>query len=76
MTDILEAISALKKIGIEAFELSSILVIPVDKPKDIYPTVEKARRVFKQIGYEKSWQVDPYYYEKRQTLNGDMYLNA
>lgn len=76
MTDISTAIEALKGIGIESFELSRILVIPVDKPEDIYPTVEKARRVFKQIGYEKSWQVDPYYYEKRQNLNGQMYLNA
>lgn len=76
MTDISAAIDALKGIGIEAFELSRILVIPVDKPEDIYPTVERARRLFKEIGYEKSWQVDPYYYDKRQTLNGDMYLNA
>ena len=76
MTDIPVAIESLKKNGIEAFELSNILVIPVDKPDDIYPMANKARRVFKEIGYEKSWQIDPYYYEKRQTLNGEMYLNA
>lgn len=76
MTDIPVAIGALKENGIEAFELSNILVIPVEKPGDIYPMANKARRVFKEIGYEKSWQIDPYYYEKRQTLTGDMYLNA
>lgn len=76
MSDISTAIDALEKVGITAFELSSILVIPVDSPNDIYDMVTKARRVFKEIGYEKSWQVDPYYYSKRETLNGEMYLNA
>ena len=76
MSDISAAIDALDKVGIKAFELSSILVIPVDSPSDIYDMVNKARRVFKETGYEKSWQVDPYYYSKRETLTGEMYLNA
>lgn len=65
MSDISTAIAELAKRGIEAFELNNILVIPVEIPEDIYPTVEKARRIFREIGYEKSWMVDPYYYEKR-----------
>ena len=76
MTDISAAIDALKEHNIEAFDLSNILVIPVTSPEQIYDTANNARRIFKEIGYEKSWQIDPYYYEKRQTLTGDMFLNA
>ena len=76
MSDILIAIDALKDAGIEAFELSSILVIPVSSPEDIYDMVSKARRIFKEIGYEKSWQVDPYYYQKKRHDDGSLIMEA
>lgn len=73
MTDILKAIDALKEVGIEAFEGHGILVIPASSPEDIYPMAEKARRVFKEIGYEKSWRIDPYYFDKLSSLTSAMY---
>ena len=73
MTDILKAIEALKDVGIEAFEGHGILVIPASSPEDIYPMAEKARRVFKEIGYEKSWRIDPYFFDKRSSLTSAMY---
>lgn len=73
MTDILKAIDALKEVGIEAFEGHGILVIPASSPEDIYPMAEKARRVFKEMGYEKSWRIDPYYFDKLSSLTSAMY---
>ena len=73
MTDILKAIEALKDVGIEAFEGHGILVIPASSPEDIYPMAEKARRVFKEMGYEKSWRIDPYYFDKLSSLTSAMY---
>lgn len=73
MTDISKAIDALKQHNIEAFEGHGILVIPASKPEEIYPLAEKARRVFKEIGYDKSWRIDPYYFEKRSSLTGQMF---
>lgn len=73
MTDISKAIEALKEQGIEGFERSGILVIPVTSAEEIFDIVTKAKRVFKEIDYQKSWQVDAYYYERRQSLTGQMY---
>ena len=66
MTDISAAIARLKEDGIESFEGSGILIIPCDNPEVIYDLATKARRIFKEIGYEKSWQVDPYYRDKHR----------
>ena len=68
-----KAIESLKSLGIEAFELDGILVIPCSKPEDIYETANKARRVFKECGYEKSWRVDPYFYSRQDTLTHQMF---
>lgn len=76
MTDIAVAIKALEDNGIEGFESSGILVIPCDSPDDIYDMAGKARRIFKEIGFEKSWQIDPYYLERRKTLSGKMFLDG
>lgn len=63
--DISQAVKELNDRGIEAFEgAGSILIIPCSSPDDIYDLASKARRVFREIGYYKSWQVDPYYYER------------
>lgn len=67
------AIEYLKKQGIEAFELMNILVIPVDSPKKIMPTVSKVKTYLKECGYQKSWRVDPYYYERQQSVKKDMF---
>ena len=74
MIDIPEAVIELKARGIEAFEgAGAMLIVPVSSPDDIYDTANNVRRIFKEIGYEKSWQIDPYYFSKRQTLTDIMY---
>lgn len=73
MIDIDEAVDILKMRGIEAFELSGVLTVPCSCPDDIYDTAEKLRKIFKEIGFQKSWRIDPYYLEHRKTLAADMY---
>ena len=73
MTDINIAINHLKQNGIESFEGAGILVIPVSSVEEIYDLANRVRRLFKEIDFQKSWQIDPYYYSKRQTLTDIMY---
>ena len=75
MIDIDEAVNILKMRGIEAFELSGVLTVPCESPDDIYDMADKLRRIFKEIGFEKSWRIDPYYLEHRKTLTGEMYAD-
>lgn len=58
------AVEALKDEGITAYEKMGVVIIPVDGPDAIERMVCVAKNIFKRIGYEGSWQVDPYYYEK------------
>ena len=67
------AIEHLKTLGIKSFEREGILVIPVSSPDDIYDTANKIRRIFKEIGYDKSWQIDPYYIHDKESLRSEMY---
>lgn len=73
MTDISIAIETLKKHGIDSFDMSGILVIPVESADNIFELATTARRIFKEIDYQKSWQVDAYYYERHKGLTGQMY---
>ena len=75
-SDIDRALLYLKEAGIEGFSQDGILVVPCDKPEDIYDTANKLRRLFKEIGYEKSWRIDPYYFDKRASLTGIMFDNT
>lgn len=69
-----KAIEYLKTKGIEAFDGGDgILVIPCSSPEEIYDMASNVRRYFKECGYEKSWRIDPYYYEKRSSLTDAMY---
>lgn len=73
--DISAAVKELKNRGIEAFEgAGSILVIPCESHEEIYNMAEKARRIFREIGYYKSWQIDPYFYEKKRNEDGSVFL--
>ncbi len=65
-----QTIKQLKQQGIESFEKNGVLVIPCTLPEDIYPTCEKVRRIFKETGFNKSWQIDPYFYDKKRDENG------
>lgn len=71
--DIQEGVRILEENGIESFEGSGILVIPCSSPDEIYDLANKVRRIFKECGYNKSWQIDPYYFDRRQSLTGQMF---
>lgn len=75
-SDIDRALLYLKDNGIEGFSQDSILVIPCSSPEEIYNMAGKVRRLFKEIGYEKSWRIDPYYFERRSSLAGQMFDNS
>ena len=73
MTDIEQAINYLEENGIESHNTAGILEIPVDSPEDIVDMVSKAKKLLQDIGYDKSWQINPYYYDNKETLTHDMY---
>ena len=67
-----KAIEALKTLyKISAFEDSGILVIPCSSPEEIFDMATKIRSLFKEIGFNKSWRIDPYYYEDLKRMRGD-----
>lgn len=68
-----KAIAYLKQNGIESFEGAGILVIPVSDPEEIYDMATRVRKYFKEIAYEKSWQIDPYYIDRHNSLTSEMY---
>lgn len=73
MTDIDQAINYLESNGIDSHNSAGILEIPVDGPEDIVEMVSKAKKLLQDIGYDKSWQINPYYYENKESLAHDMY---
>lgn len=73
MNNVDDAIIYLKENGIDAFEVDRILTIPVSKPEEIYDMASRVRRLFKEIGFEKSWRIDPYYIEHHSGLREDMF---
>ena len=73
MNNVDKAILYLKENGIDAFEVDRILTIPVSKPEEIYDMASTVRRLFKEIGFDKSWRIDPYYIEHHSGLHEDMF---
>ena len=67
------AIIFLKQHGYESFELSGVLMIPIDSVDRLEQTVSTIKKLLVQCGYDKSWCVDPHYYERRASLNGAMF---
>lgn len=65
-----KAIKYLKQHDIVAFENAGILVVPVNSPEEIEGMVSKLKVLLKEVGYEKSWQVDPYYYHRERYEDG------
>ena len=72
MTDIRLAVDYLKKQGIEAVEGSRILVVPYSSPSEVLDLVGVVKRYLNDIGYDKSWLIDPYYYDIK--MKGDFDL--
>lgn len=68
-----KAIAFLKEQGIESFERMGILIIPVDSPEHLDQIAKDIKRLLEKIGYDKSWSVDPYYYERHKSIIGEMY---
>lgn len=67
------AIKKLKEKGIESFELMGILVIPVSSCEHLDQIAKDIKRLLDDIGYDKSWRLDPYYYERHESVIGEMY---
>lgn len=72
-----KAIEALKEKDIYSFERMGILVIPVRKEdvKDLDKIASNMKKILVSIGFNKSWQLDPYYYERKESVIGEMYGN-
>ena len=74
MTDILAAVDELKKHNVEAFEGRGMLVIPCNSPAEVLDVVTKAKSILKGIDYQKTWIVDPYYFEKNRRPDGSLVM--
>lgn len=76
-----EAVKHLKEKDIEAIDGGNILVIPfnyVEKcfsSEDIANFVNTIKHHLQDVGYDKSWQINPYYYERKESLAGEMFDN-
>lgn len=74
-----DAVLHLKERDIDAVDGGNILVIPFNyienglTAEEIVKFVGKMKSILKEIGYEKSWQIDPYYYDRKKTLLSEMY---
>lgn len=68
-----KAIGFLKEKGIESFERMGILIIPVESPENLDQVAKDIKRLLNECGYDKSWSVDPYYYERHKSIIGEMY---
>ena len=69
MTNVTEAVRYLRKQGIEAVERAGILVVPASSPLEVLDLVGVVKRYLKEINYDKSWLIDPYFYDVR--MKGD-----
>ena len=80
MTDISKAIQYLKENGVEdAVEVGGVLVVPYDyvhdaDPDKIYRIISKLKGLLKDIDFNKSWMIDPYYYEKKRYEDGSVVM--
>lgn len=68
-----KAIAFLKEHNIESFERMGILIIPVESPEHLDQIAKDIKRLLDECDYDKSWSLDPYYYERHQSLIGEMY---
>lgn len=79
MTDISAAMKYLKENEIDAVEVGGILVIPYDYIHDgdadeIYKVISKLKGLLKDIDFNKSWMIDPYYYDKKRYEDGSVVI--
>ena len=72
-TTIEDAIKHLSSKGIDCFERMGILVIPVESCEELDVQANVVKKNLNAIGYDKSWQIDPYYYENKDRGFDEMY---
>lgn len=68
-----DAIKFLSSKGIDCFERMGILVIPVESCEDLDVQAKSVKKNLNAIGYEKSWQIDPYFYDNQSKSFDDIY---
>ncbi len=69
-----EAVGHLRRRGISSFELSGILVIPVS-PSDVDrldSIAKNVKRTLDEIGYDKSWCLNPYHKETPKEMEKEI----
>lgn len=73
-----EAILYLKSLGYtDCYEHMGILVIPMCDLSKLGQCAGRLKKIFKEIGYEKSWSIlpNPHYFERKDSVTGEMYGN-
>ncbi len=73
-----EAILYLKSLGYtDCYEHMGILVIPVFDVSKLSQYAGRLKKIFKEIGYEKSWSIisNPHYFERKESVIGETYGN-
>ena len=48
-------------------------MIPIDSVEKLEQTVSAIKKLLVACGYNKSWCVDPHYYERHASLTGAMF---
>lgn len=78
MSNINKAIEHLKENDIDAVEVGGILVIPYDyihdDPDKFCDVITQIKGLLRDVDYDKSWQIDPYYYERKRNEDGSVVL--
>ncbi len=69
-------IEHLKENGYDAVEVGGVLVIPYDyihdDPDKFCDTISRLKSLLKDVDYDKSWQIDPYYYDRKRNEDGSV----
>ena len=73
MCSIDDAIKFLKSKGIESHENMGVLIIPVADARTLDSTASKIKKLLVECGYEKSWSLNPYYYDEQRSIVAEMY---
>lgn len=80
MSDINKVIDHLKENDIDAVEVGSALVIPYDYIHDdadkFCGMVSKIKGLLRDVDYDKSWQIDPYYYDRKRNEDGSVIVGS
>ena len=69
-------IEHLKENGYDAVEVGGVLVIPYDYIHDdadkFCDAITQIKGLLRDVDYDKSWQIDPYYYDRKRNEDGSV----